>query len=180
MLSIMASPITLDTLIGYITAEDVYIRFSEYYGDGTIYGRTELSMPDGSPVKGAGKFKKELVEAGVLMSDVTAGSLGGDLVWINNEAPVEVPAEVPAEAPVEVPAEAPVEPPVEVPAEVPAEAPVEVPVEAPVEVPVEAPVEAPVEVKLKTYMVVASLLGFKVSREFNVKIDEETNTLYLE
>jgi hypothetical protein len=164
MSSIMASPITLDTLIGYLPAEDLYIRFTEYYGDGTIYGRTELSMPDGSPVKGEGKFKKELVDAGVLMSENVAGSLGGDLVWIANEAPVEVPAEVP----------------VEVPAEVPVEVPAEVPVEVPAEVPVEVPAEVPVEVKAKTYMVVASLMGFKVSREFSVKIDELTNTLYLE
>ena len=133
----MATPITLETSIGYIVTEDVYIAFTEYYGDGTIYGRTELSMPDGSPVKGEGKFKKDLVELGVLMSDVVAGALGGDLVWIYSEAPV-VP-------------------------------------EAPVEVPLVP--EAP---KPKTYMVVASLLGFKVSREFNVKIDEETNTLYLD
>jgi hypothetical protein len=140
----MAVPITLETLVGYIVAEDVYIRFTEYYGDGTIYGRTELSMPDGSPVKGEGKFKKEFVEAGVLMSDVVAGSLGGDLVLVQNEAPVEAS------------------------------------VEAPVEALVEAQVEAPVEVKPKTFMVVASFMGFKVSREFNVKIDEETNTLYLE
>ena len=164
----MASPITLETLIGYIVAEDVYIRFTEYYGDGTIYGRTELSMPDGSPVKGEGKFKKELVEAGVLMSEVVAGSLGGDLVWVQNEAPVEAPVEVPAEVPAEVPVEAPVDAPVEVPAEVPVDAPVEV------------PAVVPVEVKSKTYMVVASVLGFKVSREFNVKIDDLTNTLYLE
>jgi hypothetical protein len=122
MSSIMASPITLDTLIGYLQAEDLYIRFTEYYGDGTIYGRTELSMPDGSPVKGEGKFKKELVDAGVLMSDVVAGSLGGDLVWVQNEAPV-VP-EAPVEAPVEVSAEVPVEP--ETPVEPPAEVPVEV------------------------------------------------------
>jgi hypothetical protein len=150
----MASPITLDTSIGYITAEDVYVRFTEYYGDGTIYGRTELSMPDGSPVKGQGKFKKELVEAGVLVSDIVAGAVGGDLVLVDNEAPSEVLVEAPLEAPVEVPAEAPVEP--------------------------EAPVEAPVEVKSKQYTVVANLMGFKISREFTVKIDELTNTLYLE
>lgn len=168
----MASPITLETLIGYIAAEDIYIRFTEYYGDGTIYGRTELSMPDGSPVKGEGKFKKDLVEAGVLMSEVVAGSLGGDLVWVPVEAPV-VP-EAPVEAPVvpDAPVEAPVVP----------EAPVEAPVEAPLvpEAPVEAPVVPEVKPLSKTYTVVASILGFKMSREFNVKIDELTNTIYLE
>lgn len=140
----MATPITLETSIGYIVTEDVYIAFTEYYGDGTIYGRSELSMPDGSPVKGEGKSKKDLLELGVLMSDVVAGALVGDLIWVHSETPVLL------EAPVEVPVEVPVVP------------------------------EAPVEVKPKTYMVVASILGFKVSREFNVKIDEETNTLYLE
>jgi hypothetical protein len=149
----MATPITLDTLIGYVAAEDVYIRFTEYYGDGTIYGRTELSMPDGSPVKGEGRFKRDLVELGVLMSDVVAGSLGGELVMVQNEPVAEVVAEVPVEVPAEVVAE--------VPAEVVAEVPVEVPTS-------------------KTYTVVASIMGFKVSREFNVKIDELTNTLYLE
>jgi NCAIR mutase (PurE)-related protein len=97
-------------------------------------------MPDGSPVKGEGKFKKELVELGVLMSDVVEGSLGGELVMVQNEPVVEVPAEVVAEVVAEVP-------------------------------------EVPVS---KTYTVVASIMGFKVSREFNVKIDELTNTLYLE
>jgi hypothetical protein len=155
----MATPITLDTLIGYVVAEDVYIRFTEYYGDGTIYGRTELSMPDGSSVKGEGKFKKELVELGVLMSDVVAGSLGGELVMVQNEPPSDVPAEVVAE--------------------VPADAAVEVPADAAVEVPADAP-EVPEVPTSKTYTVVTSFMGFKVSREFNVKIDELTNTLYLE
>jgi hypothetical protein len=144
----MATPITLDTLIGYVAAEDVYIRFTEYYGDGTIYGRTELSMPDGSPVKGEGRFKRDLVELGVLMSDIVAGSLGGELVMVQNEPVAEVVAEVPVEVPAEVVAEVP-------------------------DVPVEVPTS-------KTYTVVASIMGFKVSREFNVKIDELTNTLYLE
>jgi len=139
----MASPITLETLVGYISEEDVYIRFTEYYGDGTIYGRTELSMPDGSPVKGSGKFKKELVEAGVLMSETVAGSLTGDLVVVQNEAPVEVPA--------------PVEPPAEVPAEVPASPP-----------------------EKKKCTVVMSILGFKVSREYVLRMDDNTNTLFLE
>ena len=123
----MASPITLETLIGYIPGEDVYIRFTEYYGNGTIYGRTELSMPDGSPVKGEGKFKKDLVEMGVIMSDFVNGSLTGDLIV------------VPADAPV-----------------------------------------TPESIKSKKYTVVTSFLGFKITREFFVRIDEATNTLYLD
>jgi hypothetical protein len=167
----MASPITLETLIGYIEGEDIYIRFTEYYGNGTIYGRTELSMPDGSPVKGMGKFKKDLVEMGVVMSDFVSGSLTGDLTVVPVQAP-EVPVEVPVEVPAEVPAEVP-----EVPAEVPAEVPV-----APADVPVEVP-EVPValeSVKPKKYTVVTSFLGFKITREFLVRIDEATNTMYLD
>ena len=123
----MASPITLETLIGYIPGEDVYIRFTEYYGNGTIYGRTELSMPDGSPVKGECKFKKDLVEMGVIMSDFVNGSLTGDLIV------------VPADAPV-----------------------------------------TPESIKSKKYTVVTSFLGFNITREFFVRIDEATNTLYLD
>jgi hypothetical protein len=125
----MATPITHETLIGYIPGEDVYIRYTEYYGNGTIYGRTELSMPDGSPVKGMGKFKKELVEMGVLMSDFVSGSLTGDLTVVPLEAPVDVPV---------------------------------------------------ASLTSKKYTVVTTILGFKVTREFNVTVDEATNTLYLE
>jgi hypothetical protein len=128
----MATPITHETLIGYIPGEDVYIRYTEYYGNGTIYGRTELSMPDGSPVKGEGKFKKELVEMGVLMSDFVNGSLTGDLTVVPLEAPVDVSV-----------------------------------------VPVAS-------LNSKKYTVVTTILGFKVTREFDVTVDEATNTLYLE
>jgi hypothetical protein len=128
----MASPITLETLIGYIPGEDVYIRYTEYYGNGTIYGRTELSMPDGSPVKGEGKFKKDLVEMGVLMSDFVNESLTGDLIVVPGDVPV-----------------------------------------APVDVSVEP-------VKSKKYTVSALIHGIKITGEFVVIVDDETNTIYLE
>ena len=74
-----------------------------------------------------GKFKKDLVEMGVIMSDFVNGSLTGDLIV------------VPADAPV-----------------------------------------TPESIKSKKYTVVTSFLGFNITREFFVRIDEATNTLYLD
>ena len=63
----------------------MYVRFTEYYGDGTIYGRCDLQHPDGSPVKGAGKTKADLVAAGVITAEYK-GAVGGDLVVLTDAA----------------------------------------------------------------------------------------------
>ena len=89
------SSLTLETPVGYVAAQDVYVSFSEYYGDGTIYGYTELLTPDGNPVKGAGKSKNDLVNENVVLGN-NLGSVSGDLVVVA-EVAAEVPAEVPAE-----------------------------------------------------------------------------------
>ena len=90
----MASPVTLETLVGYVAAEDVYVSYSEYYGDGTIYGRVDLLTPDGNPVKGEGKTKTDLINAGVVLSENPLGSVTGDLVAVPATAPAaeETPA----------------------------------------------------------------------------------------
>lgn len=85
----MATPITLETNVGYVVAEDVYVCYSEYYGDGTIYGRVDLLMPDGTPVKGAGKTKTELVNTNVMLSEVALGTVTGDIVVVTKEAVAE-------------------------------------------------------------------------------------------
>ena len=107
----MATPVTLETLVGYVTAEDVYVSYSEYYGDGTIYGRVDLLTPDGNPVKGEGKTKSDLINAGVVLSENPLGSVTGDLVAVPNDAaPAPVAEETPAPAPApaeEVPTPAP-------------------------------------------------------------------------
>jgi hypothetical protein len=115
----MATPLTLETLVGYVAAEDVYVSYSEYYGDGTIYGRVDLLTPDGNPVKGEGKTKTDLMNAGVVLSETPLGSVTGDLVAVPNDAapPAPVVEETPAPAP---PAEETPAPPAE---EVPAPAP---------------------------------------------------------
>ena len=138
----MASAITLETQVGYVVAEDVYVSYSEYYGDGTIYGRIDLLMPDGSPVKGAGKTKTELVAASVMLSENGIGTVTGDIVVVPNES---------------VPEENAVAPVVEV----------------------SNTAEVKDESKNNRYTVSCSLLGFEITREFSVKIDEETRKIYL-
>jgi len=91
--------VTLETPVGYVSSEDVYISYREYYGDGTIYGRVELLTPEGEPVKGAGKTKIDLINANVVLGDNVIGSIGGDLVGVPNEAvPEEEAAPVAEEA----------------------------------------------------------------------------------
>lgn len=138
----MATPITLDTNVGYVVAEDVYVSYSEYYGDGTIYGRVDLLMPDGTPVKGAGKTKTDLVNANVMLSEVALGTVTGDIVVVPNDS---------------VPEENAVAPVVEV----------------------SNSAEVKDESKNNRYTVSCSLLGFEITREFVVKIDEETRKIYL-
>ena len=148
----MSSPITLETQVGYIEAEDVYVSYSEYYGDGTIYGRNDLLMPDGSPVKGAGKTKAELINANVTLSEVGVGTVTGDIVVVPNDS---VPAPAPEENAVPAPEEN----------AVPAPAP---------EVP-----EVIDESTNNLYTVSFSVLGFEITREFTVKIEKETRKIYL-
>ena len=146
----MATPVTLETLVGYVSAEDVYVSYSEYYGDGTIYGRIDLLTPDGNPVKGEGKTKADLVNAGVVLSENPLGSVTGDLVAVPNDTPAPAAEETPA-----APAE-----------ETPAPAAEETP----------APAAPPAD---NLYTLSLSIMGFEVTREFSVKIDVENRKIYL-
>ena len=154
----MATPVTLETLVGYVSAEDVYVSYSEYYGDGTIYGRVDLLTPDGNPVKGEGKTKADLVNASVVLSENPLGSVTGDLVAVPNDTPAPAAEETPAPAAEETPA-APAE-------ETPAPAAEETP----------APAAPPAD---NLYTLSLSIMGFEVTREFSVKIDVENRKIYL-
>jgi hypothetical protein len=81
-------PVTLDTPLAYVEAEDVYISYTEWYGDTTIYGRRNLQYPDGSPVKGSGKSRQELVEQGVVASAFHHGATNGWPTPLPVEGPV--------------------------------------------------------------------------------------------
>ena len=160
----------MESAVGYVAMEDVYIAYNEYYGDGTIYGRVDLLL-NGEAVKGAGKSKKELVEAGVVLSETVFGSMNGELVAISdsNEAAPEVVNEVVEEV---VPEE--VVPEEVVPEEV---VPEEV---APEEVvPEEVVPEEVVSPNSGLYTVSIVIAGFTVTRELNVKINEESRQIYL-
>lgn len=182
----MTTPITCETPVGYIVAEDVYVSYTEYYGDGTIYGRNDLLMPDGTPVKGAGKTKSELINANVTLSEVGVGTVTGDIVVVPNDAPAPAAEEsaVPAPAPAEesaVPAPAPAaeESPTPAPAaeESPAPAPAPVAEESPTPAPVAEPVAE--DSTNNRYTVSFSVLGFQLTREFTAKIDNENRKIYL-
>ena len=168
----MTTPITFETLVGYIVEEDVYVSYSEYYGDGTIYGRNDLLMPDGSPVKGAGKTKTELVNANVVLSEVGLGSVTGNIVVVPNDVVPEdtpVPEEKPAPEETPVPVEKPAPEETPVPEETPAREETPVPEEKP----------AAEDSTNNLYKVYISVLGFEITREFTAKIDNETRKIYL-
>ena len=170
--------LTLETPVGYVVSADVYVSYSEYYGDGTIYGYTELLTPDGNPVKGAGKYKVDLINENAMLGN-NVGSVSGDIVAVLQapEAPVEAPAEVAPEVPEVAPEVAPEVP--EVAPEVPEVAPEvpEVPEVAP-EVP-EVPHVHVEAVDDNRYTVSFCILGFDITREFAAKIDVEGRKIYL-
>ena len=119
----MSAPLDASLQVGYVAAEDVYIVFSEYYGDDTVYGRREVVLPSGEPVKGAGLCVSDLIALG---AQVVGDGLGATNAWVERVAlePV-VPAEPAPDAPAhEAPApDAPAEPVQEAAPEAPAEPP---------------------------------------------------------
>ena len=145
----MATPVTLETLVGYVAAEDVYVSYSEYYGDGTIYGRVDLLTPDGNPVKGEGKTKADLMNAGVVLSENPLGTVTGDLVAVPNDA-----APVVEETPMPAPA-------------------------CKCSCNCCSCCSATPAPEDNRYTVSLSMMGFEVTREFTAKIDLEARRIYL-
>jgi hypothetical protein len=182
----MPTPLSMECSVGYVEAEDVYVMYSEYYGDGTIYGRVDILDANGETVRGAGKCKRELVDAGSVLSDKVLGAVSGDLVGISNEPVSSEDASAPAPAPEEVASEE------AAPEEVASEeaAPEEAAPEeaAPEEAAPEeaAPEEAAPEEAAPAlepysgkYTINASILGVTIIQEFNVKIDEASRIIYI-
>lgn len=77
-----SSPLTEGQLVGFIPDEDKYIVYSEYYGDGTIYGRREVFGADGQPISGKGKSVRQLIELGATVSESCIGAIGGALLQV--------------------------------------------------------------------------------------------------
>lgn len=146
----MSTPLSMECSVGYVEAEDAYVMYSEYYGDGTIYGRVDILDANGEAVRGAGKCKRELVDSGAVISDSVLGAVTGDLVVTPNE-PVSSESSAPA------PEEA---------------APAPAPEEA-------APAAEEASPYSGKYTINAFIAGFAIIREFNVKIDEASRIIYL-
>lgn len=79
----LSSPLTEAQLVGYVPDEDKYIVYSEYYGNGTIYGRREVAGPNGETISGKGKSVRQLIELGALVSDSFIGAVGGSLLQVH-------------------------------------------------------------------------------------------------
>jgi hypothetical protein len=174
--------VTLETPVGYVIANDVYVSYSEYYGDGTIYGYTEILSSDGNPVKGAGKTKVDLINENAMLGN-NLGSVTGDIIAVLQapEAEAVVPEVVPepvvpeaAEAEAVVPEAEAVVPEAE--AVVPEAA--EVVPEAAEVVP-EVVQEVVQSIDDNRYTVSFSFMGFDITREFSAKIDVEGRKIYL-
>lgn len=80
----MSVPLTFDMNVGYVEAEDVYITYTEYYDDGTIYGRRDVYL-NGEAVKGLGKSVKGLVELGCMVPEEYMPAVSGSLVRVEYE-----------------------------------------------------------------------------------------------
>ncbi len=86
----MTTPVDESTNVGYCVAADVYCSFSEYYGDGTVYGWRHLYIGD-EVVRGAGKTKRELIAAGALQEEAICPAVPADVVVLALDPVPEAP-----------------------------------------------------------------------------------------
>jgi hypothetical protein len=91
---------TADMPTGYFQ-DDIYMTYTEYYGDGTVYGLRHVHFPDGAPGYGLGPgmTRADLVARGMVVPEERA-----DAVPIDISVVPEVgvcPAGAVVEAPVE-------------------------------------------------------------------------------
>jgi hypothetical protein len=100
----MTTPLVPADNVGYVVAADVYCYFTEYYGDGTIYGFQHLFLPNGELVRGEGKSKQDLIQLEVVREEEPPRAIPGELVVVPLEA-VPEPEPEPAPEPAPVPEE---------------------------------------------------------------------------
>ena len=99
----MTTPLAPTDNVGYVVASDVYCYYTEYYGDGTIYGFQHLLMPTGEVVQGAGKTKEDLVSLGVQREADPPRSIPADLVPVPLNTSVPEPQPEPQPEPAKGP-----------------------------------------------------------------------------
>lgn len=74
----MTTPVDESTNVGYSVAADVYCSFTEYYGNGTVYGWRHLYLGD-EVLRGAGKTKRELIAAGAVQEEAVCPAVPADI-----------------------------------------------------------------------------------------------------
>jgi hypothetical protein len=100
-------PYTADMLTGYFVQDDIYMTYTEYYGDGTVYGLRHIHFPDGTPGYGLGPgmSRADLVAKGMVVPEERAGAVGIDIVPVAEAVPEAEAEAVPEAVPeAEVPA----------------------------------------------------------------------------
>lgn len=94
-------PYTADMPTGYFQ-DDIYMTFTEYYGDGTVYGLRHVHFPDGTPGYGLGPgmTRADLVAKGMVVPEVRADAVPIDISVVPEEGvcPVGAAALAPVEA----------------------------------------------------------------------------------
>ena len=107
-------PYTADMPTGYFVQGDIYMTFTEYYGNGTVYGLRHVHNPDGSPGYGLGPglTRADLVARGMIVPEERADAVPIDVSVVPEEGvcAAVVSAPPPAE-PAPAPEPAPAEPP---------------------------------------------------------------------
>lgn len=157
----MTTPLELSSQVGYCPAADVYCTYTEYYGNGTVYGWRHVYIGD-AVVRGAGKTKTDLVATGAYAEEAMAPAVPADIVVVPLVAELPGP-EPPTEG-------APLEP-------EPAPAPEPVPEPVPESEP--APAPAPVPTVKAPYIVKLTHPDFTVEykRVLSVEVKDEAGTL---
>lgn len=103
-------PYTADMPTGYFVQGDIYMTYTEYYGDGTVYGLRHVHNPDGSPGYGLGPSltRADLVARGMLVAEERAPAVPIDVSVVPEEGVCAAAAPTPV---VETAPPAPVAPP---------------------------------------------------------------------
>jgi hypothetical protein len=96
-------PYTADMPTGYFK-DDIYMTYTEYYGDGTVYGLRHVHFPDGTPGYGLGPglTRADLVAKGMVVPEERADAVPIDISVVPEEGICA--AATPAPAAPEVPA----------------------------------------------------------------------------
>jgi hypothetical protein len=84
-------PYTADMPTGYFVQNDIYMTYTEYYGDGTVYGLRHIHFPDGTLGYGLGPgmSRADLVAKGMIVPEERASAVPIDLVVVAEHEPVQ-------------------------------------------------------------------------------------------